>query len=173
MNREPPSTYLEWVRYLELLQDEENIEEIISTMECGKLEWTSGVAERFTQRLCSVIELKLNETSVKLQHDLQNSESSEIHLGHALILARRKNEIVERIASLEVLPDEVKKLIHNMVITSISHMQESLMRSAKTDKSGRLLKIIKEIGVIPKETTGLPKNDEFEGETPVRRVLFK
>lgn len=144
----PPQTYLEWVQCLEALYRNEDFENVLKSMELGRLEWTSGVAERFTNRLCELLDKKLHDAVNHLQKDLNCSGNNETAIVQALLAMRREYTQIYKLASLPVLSDKTKFSIQEMVSKSVQTMQQSLEESAQRDRTGQMMRIVRNIPII-------------------------
>jgi hypothetical protein len=171
----PPQTYLEWVHCIDSIHRNEDVDSIIRLMEMGDLDWTSGVAERFTSRLCELIDKKIKDASDQFQTDMRRSSGDEIGTVHALLSMRRTYTLVFRLASIPVLSENVGSSVQEMVSTSLQATQKSLEESAKKDCTGQMARLIRNIPIIPSEKTNLSTNleKESDGKRPKREILIK
>lgn len=62
-----PHTYSEWITVLNVLKSRENDEEAYAAMQQGTIEWQSGVAERFAQKLIDVVNFRMDVASDEFQ----------------------------------------------------------------------------------------------------------
>lgn len=172
---QPPQTYLEWVHCIDSIHRNDNVDTIVQLMEQGHLEWTSGVAERFTSRLCELIDKKIKDASDQFHIDMRRSTGAEIDTAHALLSIRRTYALVYRLASIPVISTNVGSSVQEMVSHSFQATQKSLEESAKRDRTGQMARLIRNISIIPGEKTDLAPCPEKEddGKRPGRKVLIK
>lgn len=171
----PPQTYREWVDCIDSVHRNDDVDSIIRLMEQGHLEWTSGVAERFTRRLCELIDKKIKDASDQFQIDMGRSTGTEIDTAQALLSMRRTYTLVFRLASIPVLSDNVGSSVREMVQKSFEATQKSLEESAKKDRTGKMARLIRNISIIPGEKSDLDlcQAKESDGKRPRREVLIK
>jgi len=133
-----PVTYAEWVEYFEQLKTGTNDEEVILNMEQGTIEWSKGVAERLTQHLFNTIESRLKLTSDLLQKELDGSYGNEMMIVKAILSARKRLALLKRVADLPAYPDNVRESMLKILSDYAKSTQESLEKSALSDRTGRL-----------------------------------
>lgn len=168
----PPRTYLEWVQCLDAIDRNEDIETMVFLAQEGELEWTSGVAERFTTRLCGLIDRKLAHAANKVQVDLDRSSGDEMAITFALLDARKAFQQAYALASLPVLPDPTKTSVRGMVLHAANTMHDSLKESAKRDRSGKMLRLVRNVSIVPQERIE-PDPEERPIDIPAgRRVIY-
>jgi acyl-CoA thioesterase len=143
-------------------------------MESGQLDWTSGVAERFTNRLCELLDKKLKDSVNQLQSDLKRSGDNEIAIAQALLAMRRNNIQIYKLASLHVLSEDTKSSTQEMVSNAIQTMQKSLEDSAQRDRTGQMTRLIRNIPIMSDEKKDSPycSEKENDGQKPKRKVLI-
>ncbi len=183
----PPATYAEWLDFLQAIKSEEIDEEMIAAMEQGRIEWTTGVAERFVQKVYDVMEIKLKSASNQFQLGLNRSGSEETQMVGAILTLRKRLSLCLRLAKLRAFPDEVQDALEKVVRDFAESAQDSLIESAKTDRTGRLRLLIKNnpitgfgterqamvsdgIGQMPKSTV---QETALREPTKRRRVIWK
>jgi hypothetical protein len=139
----PPTAYAEWIILLDRLRDENCDEEVLTAMESGKLEWTSGVADRFVSRLVDTVDFRLKRAAELLTRDLGRSQSESAHLTNAVLSARRRITFVMRLATLPLLPQYVREQIVGIVMGYAESAQKAMEDSAKHDRTGKVLSLIR------------------------------
>lgn len=107
----------------------------------GALDWTSGVAERFTQRLLALINFRLNKLE-KFYNDRIRLCNDQFSLSSLLVLFRKELIFLKELASINALPEDISKRIANEVETFAQNVHDSLLKGAKQDLSGILKQII-------------------------------
>lgn len=135
---QPVTTYAEWVECFEQLKTGTNDEEVILKMERGTIEWGKGVAERLTQHLFDTIESRVKLTLDSLQKELDRSDGNETMVAKAILSARKRLALLKRVADLQAFPDNVRETMLNVLFDYAKSTQESLEKSALSDRTGRL-----------------------------------
>lgn len=138
-----PHTYYEWVEILDKLKEKSDDREVLAAMREGTLEWQSGIAERFTGRLISVINYRMNMASDRFQKELDYGKGQENAIIQALLGLRREMQFLAEAADLPVLPRAEREQCRQLVVSQAGHMQKALEDSAKRDRSGKLGSIIR------------------------------
>lgn len=187
LGAQPPTTYHQWVECLDQLEAGANEEPLLAAMEAGALEWTSGVTERFVERLSRCINTRLRSSAASLQRDLTAGQGTEGAVVSALLDARRRIHRAHRLARLPVLPAYVQEELCHAVQSYADRAQESLERSARTDRTGRLAGLIRgnPLNRLPVSASSAPTEPATSstpslppGPSPVagglgrRRILF-
>ncbi len=167
-----PRTYLEWVGCLDAIDRNEDMESMVFLAQEEELEWTSGVAERFTTRLCGLIDRMLTHAAEKVQINLDRVSGDEMAITFALLDARKAFRQAYALASLPVLPESTKTSIQELVLQAARTMNDSLEESAKRDRTGKMLRLVRNVPVWPREATG-PDPRESLVELPAgRKVIY-
>lgn len=143
-----PKNYSDWIECFDYLKDGTSDEETILIMENGSIEWTRGVAERFTESLYETVEYRVNQSADLLQKELDRSNGDESAIVKALLSARKRLALLNRLANIEVFPKEVKEAMSTLLSDYAKSTQESLEESAKTDRTGRLRMLMKNNGIV-------------------------
>ncbi|GIN88226.1 hypothetical protein J6TS2_46120 [Heyndrickxia sporothermodurans] len=138
-----PVTYADWVKCLDQLKTGMRDEEVVSYMEQGSLEWTKGVAERITQHLYDAIEHRIRKSADQLQNELNNCSGDETALVKAILSARKRLAVLNRVANLQAFPEQVREAMYNILHEYAKNTQKSLEDSALTDRTGRLRSLIR------------------------------
>lgn len=140
-----PKTYSDWVYCFERLKEGNIDDQVISTMEKGSIEWTKGVAERFTEQLYAVLENRLKQSEEQLQRNINNSKGNKSHIAKALLDARKRLSVLNRVAMLPALPENVRETMEYVIKDFAGKTMKSLEESAKSDRTGHLGMEIKKI----------------------------
>ena len=133
-----PATFAQWVECFEQLEKGTNDEEILLKMEQGTIEWSKGVAERITQHLFNTVESRIKRTSDLLQKELDESYGNETMIVKAILSARKRLAILMRVAELPAFPENVRESMIKIILNYAKNTQESLEKSALSDRTGRL-----------------------------------
>lgn len=142
-NIKPPHTYSEWAEILDMLKNRLNDEAVLSAMQQGTIEWQSGVAERFAQRLINTINTRINNTLDKFQRDIKYAKGQERAIVQALLALRKEMHFLSDAIDLNAIPEKDRIQYRQLVIEQANNVQSSLEDSAKYDRSGRTLSIIR------------------------------
>ena len=135
-----PKIYADWVKVFELLKSCEDDENVLNLMQEGTIVWQSGVAERFLKRLVDTINFRLDRATDNFQKARQTDENEIIQ---SLMQLRKELQFILKTVDLNAIPVKEKKELRNMIINQSNSMQESLEKSAESDRSGKLSSIIK------------------------------
>ncbi len=168
----PPRTYFEWVQCFEAIDHNEEIETVMPLLQEGELEWTSGVAERFTTRLCDLIDRKLKHTADQVQISFERASGNELAIAHALLDAKKAYRQAYSLASLSVLPEPTKASVQDLVLQSARTMQASLEESARRDRTGHMARLVHDIPLTLEDMIDLQIGKHPEGIRPGRKVIY-
>ena len=135
-----PKIYADWVKVFELLKSCEDDENVLNLMQEGTIVWQSGVAERFLKRLVDTINFRLDRATDNFQKARQTDENEIIQ---SLMQLRKELQFILKTVDLNAIPVKEKKELRNMIINQSNSIQESLEKSAESDRSGKLSSIIK------------------------------
>lgn len=138
-----PTSYLEWVTVLKELKKDAIDYDLIDIIRQGKIEWQSGVAERFTNRFVEVINFRMNLASDRFQKNMANNRTGEIGVSQSLILLRKELMYLIKVIESLPIPNDISRMYQDLVKDQAKKIQKSLEDSAKLDNSGKLLSIIK------------------------------
>ncbi len=139
----PPDTYSEWMSLLDVLREKKNDEEVLRAMQLGKLEWQSGVAERFSQSLINVVNDRMNVATDRFQKELGRSMGQERNLVQSLLAVRKELKFLTFVVDIPALPDDERRQYQSLIREQADNMQQSLEDSAKKDRTGKLSSIIR------------------------------
>lgn len=139
----PPRTYAEWVAVLDMLKNRVNDEGVLSAMQRGTIEWQSGVAERFTQKLVSSVNARLNAAIDKFQREIGRGSMDERVLVQSIIALRKELSFLVKTVSLPAIPETTRQSYIDMVKAEADKIQKSLEDSAKKDRTGKLTSILR------------------------------
>ncbi|WP_027014487.1 hypothetical protein [Comamonas composti] len=137
-----PATYAQWSECLDLLAQGLHDEECLARMGSGQLVWTAGVAPLFAQRLSEELQRRLGLCADRLTRDLRTG-SSEQNVVKAILQARAQLFFLQRLCQLPMLPAPVKEQLLDEVQRFAERSQNSLLDSARADRSGRLASVLR------------------------------
>ena len=135
-----PKIYADWVKVFELLKSCEDDEKVLTLMQEGIIVWQSGVAERFLKRLVDTVNFRLNRATDNFQKAHQTDENEIIQ---SLMQLRRELQFILKVVDINTIPVKEKTELRNMIINQSNSIQESLEKSAESDRTGKLSSIIK------------------------------
>lgn len=138
-----PHTYYEWIAVFDELKKRSVDREILDVMRKGTIEWQPGIAERFSERLMSIINYRINRASDQFQKELNYGKNQESVIIQALLGLRKELQFLAEISDLPVLPKSEREQLHQLVIDQSNAIQRSLEDSAKKDRSGKLGYIVR------------------------------
>lgn len=139
-----PQNYSEWVAVLDKFKAHSDDAEVLTAMKKGHLDWQSGIAERFINRLTDSVNERMNKASDKFQKKISIANGGEGAIVQAVILLRKEFLFLSRSVNLPAIPEIQRAQLVSLVIEQANAMQKSLEDSAKKDRSGRLLKIVRD-----------------------------
>ena len=135
-----PKIYADWVKVFNILKSGEDDENILALMQEGIVVWQSGVAERFLKRLVEAVNFRLNKATDSFQKSRQTDENEIIQ---SLMQLRRELQFILKAVDINAIPVKEKMELRNMIINQSNSIQESLEKSAESDRTGKLSSIIK------------------------------
>ncbi|PAD78354.1 hypothetical protein [Paenibacillus campinasensis] len=175
-----PNYYSEWIELLHQLKEiGQEDEKIISVLEKGSLDWTSGVADKIVNLTLDVIEFRLKYTTRQFQQELDYSSGQEEAIISAIINARYRFDLLYRLCRLAIFPDDIRESLENVVSKYVRDSQEALLESAKHDRTGQLAYTIRHNSLIQQQSSAAAVHESVEQKEtnsnqfkPRRRVLF-
>ena len=139
----PPATYSEWSVVLGRLKEQVDDAAVLDAMQQGKIEWQTGVAERFTRKLVDVINFRMNMAIDKFQLEMKRSSGQERLIIQALIALRKELLFLSKSVCIPAIPEKNRIQYQQLIISQANSIQSSLEESAKQDRSGKLACIVK------------------------------
>ena len=135
-----PKIYADWIKVFDVLKSGEDDEVILPLMQEGEIVWQSGVAERFLRKLVDTVNFRLDKAIDNFQKSHQSDENEIIQ---SLMQLRRELQFMLKVVDINAIPVKEKTELRNMIINQSNSIQESLEKSAESDRSGKLSSIIK------------------------------
>ena len=139
----PPGTYSEWVELFDMLKDKTDDAAVLPALHQGTIEWQSGVAERFAQRLTDAINSRMNNATDKFQRDMSRAGGNEGTIVQALLALRKEMSFLSQAINLPAIPEKDRAQYYQLVRNQADNMQSSLEDSAKSDRSGKMSSIVR------------------------------
>ena len=138
-----PKSYAEWVNLLVVLKEKKADVEVLKAMQQGELVWQSGVAERYVKKFIEVLNFRMDSATDRFQREMERAGNSENLIVQALLNLRREMQFLTGLSNLNVFPAEQRNAIGTMIDEQIAIMQKSLEDSAKEERTGKMLSIVK------------------------------
>lgn len=138
-----PHTYSEWVNVLTIFKSKSNDADVLAAMKVGTIEWQSGVAERFSQKLIDAVNSRINDAADKLKVDMSRARGQEGAIVQAILALRKEMSFLAQAINLPAIPESERQQYVNLVVEQANTMQKSLEDSAKSDRSGKLSSIVR------------------------------
>lgn len=171
-----PASYADWVASLDRFRAGDD--DVLDEMERGTLDWTAGVAERWTRHLSETLTERLQQLSKRLQVALERAANRPPLVSQALLDARRGLVPLRRFARLACQPDDVRAHLEGDLNRWARQTQASLERGAQGVRhdGGLLLKTVRDTPL-----TSAPASPAPQPPAPAqppgpagarRRVLF-
>jgi hypothetical protein len=180
---QPPSTYAEWSACIDLFESGLDDAGALAAMQAGTLTWTSGVAERFSERMANTFNKRLSTCADRMTREL-GTGADEVTLVRALTDARRTLCLLHTAATLPIFPPTLQNHLTGSVKNYAERSQQSLEESAKHDRSGRTASIIRNNSILhyenatasvapagtwPHVSSAVPASQPADGVPGVRR----
>lgn len=142
-----PTTYAEWSECLDALAAGQHDEDVVLAMSLGTVNWASGWAERFSERLFETINIRLKRCADRMDREF-SSGFSEVIIVRAMLDTRRTLALLHRIANLPSFPATLRAHVGDEIAKYAKSAQQSLEISAKNDRSGQLGRMIKHSSLL-------------------------
>ena len=139
----PPHTYFEWVKVFDILKTGKEDDAVLEAMMQGSIEWQSGVAERFSQKLIEVVNSRMNAASDNFQKKISRAYGQESIIVQALLGLRKEMKYLVKVMSISAIPEKQRVQYQRLVLEQADLMQKSLEDSAKSDRTGKLANIVR------------------------------
>lgn len=139
----PPQIYADWISLFKLLKNKTDDEAVLCAMKAGSVHWQIGVAEGFAEKLFDAVNFRLNNAIDKFQRELNAVGGQERNIVQAIISLRKELKFLYEAVNLPAVPENDRQNFIQLVKKQADSIQDSLEKSAKNDRSGKLLSIIK------------------------------
>jgi len=151
----PPSTYAAWLDLLERFQAGDD--EVLPALEAGALTWSSGVAQRWTERVSEALSARLQALATRLQRDLGRTAGDLHAISRALGEARRGLAPLARFCALAAMPADVRAHLRRDLERWTEQTQASLEGQAERSRGdqGLLLATLRSCRLeLPEASSG-------------------
>lgn len=139
----PPKTYAEWIDIISVFKSGTNDERIVELMKKGSIQWQSGVAERFSQKLLETFNGRMNDAIDKFQLSLSRSHGNEGMIINSIVELRKELSFLADAIDLPTIPEEHRSQFVTLIAEQADNVQKSLEDSSRNDRTGRLSSIIR------------------------------
>ena len=145
-----PTSYAEWSALLDRCPGApaESDTEILALARAGTIAHGDGVTDRLVERIVELINRRLRTCNELLQAELKRGHG-ETEFVRAILVFRKRMAFPKALAAVPVLPDNVRTQLEQGVVTAALKAQESLLESAKADRTGRLALWIRQNPLVP------------------------
>ncbi len=137
-----PHTYAEWSDVLDLLERKTDDEGVLAAMQQGTLEWQSGVAERFSQRLVNAVNARMNAASDRMQNHINHANGQERVIIQELLALRKELGFLAQCMNISVIPESGRQQYQKLVRDQADTIQTSIEDWARQDRSGKLTYLV-------------------------------
>lgn len=143
----PPSSYSEWHTLMDEISGAPRNDDYIQVVRQGTVSWTSGVAERFIQTVSSTIRNRINTAQDVYQRQIKNSKGGDMSVANALSVLTKEYRYLYRLSAALPIPSEYVEQMKKIVQDQADQTHNSLMDSARADRTGKLASIVRSAGV--------------------------
>ena len=146
------SKLISYAQWCEVFNKIENWEightdsDIINAVDNGTIDWVSGVAERFTNQLLTLINKRFTKLETFYNARIKSCYD-QFNLSNLLILFRKEVVFLKHLANIPAIPENVSNQIVKEIKDYAENVQKSLLESSKKDLSGSLKQIILDIKI--------------------------
>ena len=139
-----PQTYAAWLVLLDQFRAGDDA--CLEALQGGSIEWTNGVAQRWTRQVSEALAARLQALAKQLQTGLDRAGGDAVAISTALLGARRGLGPLRTFGSLSSFPAPVQAHLQAELDRWASQTQQSLERHALQVRhdQGQLLKTIRD-----------------------------
>ncbi|MGM0214619.1 hypothetical protein [Enterococcus sp. AZ109] len=138
-----PRTYSEWIDIIECFQSGKNDSETLELMKNGSLQWQAGVADRFIKRLTDAASERIQKATDQFQLNFSRARGTEGSIVQSILTLRKELVMIQSFMDLSAIPDDVRKDLVKLVNDQRDQIQKSLEESAKSDRTGKLMSLVR------------------------------
>ena len=137
----PPATYAEWSDCLDRLEAGLDDAGSAAEIDAGTLDWSAGVASKFSERMHDTFDARLRRCGEKLSRGLALS-AEEASVLRALLDCRRTLATLHAIAGAKPFPPVLRQHLQTTLRDFATRTMSSLECSARCDRSGRMRSLL-------------------------------
>ena len=137
-----PHIYSEWIELISAIKDKANDEEVLAAAKAGTLEWQVGVAERFTEEYLAAINYRIDCAISTFQKNYRQADTDGM-LVKSLLRLRKDMKFLADLLNIQAIPEKFRDKYVELVRNKANEIQSSLELSAKNDRTGHLLHVVK------------------------------
>jgi len=138
-----PNPYAQWCACFDTLSKGPPNKEAIDAFRHGNVAWINGVADRFIQSLDSFIKTRLDNAHNQFTRQQCNSRGIEQAIIAAILQLRKEYQYVYELVQVIPIPEKYLKSVIDYLRQQGRQTQENLERTAKSDRTGNLLRIVR------------------------------
>ncbi|PRO82481.1 hypothetical protein C6Y10_12520 [Lactiplantibacillus pentosus] len=138
-----PETYREWADLLKQFKQRGNDQATLAAAKNGTLVWQEGVASRFVQRVVDTINARIESASHTFQQQMTHAGASEAAIIKALHQLKQEYQKLIQLATIPAIPEETQQKLLKLIDDNRKTLQNNLETSAKSDRSGKLVSLVK------------------------------
>lgn len=154
-----PTTYAEWSDCVDIFETGEQDDAVVLAMSSGTLNWNSGVATLFSERISGAFNIRLQRCADRMERDFKTG-GDETTVVRALLDTRRTLTLLHRVATIPSFPDMLREHLTGEIRRYAERAQQSLEDSAKHDRSGRLASLMRNNSLLRYEPTPEPSTSD-------------
>lgn len=134
-----PMRFAEWLDVLDMLKKRDNDTEVYQAMQCGKLDWSPGISDRFIEAFMDTINSRIENMKNDFSRHVARISGNDREVIQLMLGIRRELTWLEKLAKIPTIPADISDKICEMIKANKDAMQNGMEDSAiKTDRSGRL-----------------------------------
>ncbi len=150
-----PTTYSEWSDCVEVFETGGQDDDVVLAMSRGTLNWNSGVAGLFSERISAAFNTRLKRCADRMERDFK-SGGDETAVVRAMLDTRRTLTLLHRVATLPSFPEMLREHLSGEIRKYAERAQQSLEDSARHDRSGRLASLMRNNSLLRYEPAPEP-----------------
>lgn len=143
----PPSSYSEWHALMDEIASAPRNDTYIQLVRSGTVSWTSGVAERFVQTVSNTIQKRINTAKDVYERQMKNSKGGDMAVANALSVMTKEFRYLYQLSAALPIPSGYVEQMKQLIQDHADQTHNSLMDSAKADRTGKLASIVRGAGV--------------------------
>lgn len=151
MYSSPPTTYAEWCNLFDEMANAPRNDIYVSLIRMGSLPWIDGVAQRFVSSLTEMMKQRSKKAQDTFASQIRNAKGNAVNVSAALGVLKKELQFLHAIAKSLPIPSEYVLQVMDMVREQAEATQSTLENSAKADRTGNLLRLIRNTNITKLE----------------------